>query len=61
MFFETNKGGARMDVPCARRGVMDIDKLQEFVYLAQTLSFKSTANHFYMTQSVPSKHISQGQ
>lgn len=40
---------------------MDIDKLQEFVYLAQTLSFKSTANHFYMTQSVPSKHISQGQ
>lgn len=36
---------------------MNIDHLREFVYLAETLNFRITAQHFYISQSVLSKHI----
>ena len=37
---------------------MEIAHLKEFVYLADTLSFKQTANHFYASRSVISRHLS---
>ena len=37
---------------------MDISRLKEFCYLADTLSFAKTASHFYLSQSVLSKHVS---
>ena len=36
---------------------MNIEYLGEFVYLADTLSFKRTADHFYVSRSVISRHI----
>ena len=36
---------------------MDIGRLKEFVFLADTLNFSETAKHFFMSQSVLSKHI----
>lgn len=36
---------------------MNIDSLRECVYLARTLSFTQTAQHFYITQPVLSRHI----
>lgn len=36
---------------------MDIGRLNEFCYLADSLSFADTARHFFMSQSVLSKHI----
>ncbi len=36
---------------------MNISHLQEFVFLSKTLSFRETARHFYLSQSVLSKHI----
>ena len=36
---------------------MSIDYLEEFVFLAQSLSFKRTADHFYVSRSVISRHI----
>lgn len=36
---------------------MDINRMREFSYLADTLSFSTTAKHFYLSQSVLSKHI----
>lgn len=36
---------------------MNIDHLREFNHLAETLSFSATSKHFYMSQSVLSKHI----
>ncbi len=36
---------------------MDINRLKEFTHLADTFSFAETARHFYMSQSVLSKHI----
>ena len=36
---------------------MNIERLREFSYLAETLSFSITAKHFYLSTSVLSKHI----
>lgn len=36
---------------------MNLDHLREFVFLTKTLSFRETARHFYLSQSVLSKHI----
>lgn len=36
---------------------MNIEHLREFTYLAETLSFNITAKHFFISQSVLSKHI----
>lgn len=36
---------------------MNIDHLREFVYLAETLSFSITADNFFISKSVLSKHI----
>lgn len=36
---------------------MNINHLIEFIYLAETLSFKRTANYFYVSRSVISRHI----
>ena len=36
---------------------MDIGFLEEFVYLAESLSFKKTADHFYVSRSVISRHV----
>ena len=36
---------------------MEISHLREFVYLADTLSFKQTADYFYVSRSVISRHI----
>lgn len=36
---------------------MNIDYLSEFVYLADTLSFRETAQHFYVSRSVISRHV----
>lgn len=36
---------------------METDHLKEFVYLAETLSFKETARHFYVNRSVISRHL----
>lgn len=44
--------------PLERDCRVDIDHLREFIYLAETLSFQVTAKHFYISQSVLSKHIS---
>lgn len=38
---------------------MDIERLRECSYLAQTLNFTSTARHFYITQSALSKRITK--
>ena len=37
---------------------MNVEYLREFAYLAETLSFGITAQHFYLSPSVLSKHIS---
>lgn len=37
--------------------VMNIDHLIEFLYLAETLSFKRTADYFYVSRSVISRHL----
>lgn len=36
---------------------MNIDFLDEFVFLADSLSFKRTADHFYVSRSVISRHM----
>lgn len=36
---------------------MNIEYLNEFVFLADTLSFKRTADHFYVSRSVISRHM----
>ena len=36
---------------------MEINHLIEFVYLAETLSFKRTADYFYVSRSVISRHL----
>lgn len=36
---------------------MNIDHLKEFIFAAETLSFSAAARHFYLSQSVLSKHI----
>jgi len=36
---------------------MNINHLIEFVYLAETLSFKRTADYFYVSRSVISRHL----
>ena len=36
---------------------MNINHLIEFMYLAESLSFKSTADYFYVSRSVISRHI----
>lgn len=36
---------------------MELSYLREFVYLADTLSFKLTAEHFYVSRSVISRHL----
>ena len=41
-----------------KSGSVNIDMLDEFVYLAETLSFKRTADHFYLSKSVVSRHMS---
>lgn len=37
---------------------MEIKYIDEFLYLADTLSYKRTAEHFYVSRSVISRHIS---
>lgn len=37
---------------------METSYLREFVFLADTLSFKKTAEHFYVSRSVISRHLS---
>ena len=37
---------------------MEISHLREFVYLAETLSFKGTADYFFVSRSVISRHVS---
>lgn len=37
---------------------MEIRCIDEFLYIAETLSFRKTANHFYVSRSVISRHIS---
>ena len=37
---------------------MEIRYIDEFLYIAETLSFRKTANHFYVSRSVISRHIS---
>lgn len=37
--------------------VVELSYLKEFVYLAETLSFKRTAEHFYVSRSVISRHL----
>lgn len=41
------------------RDTLDIEHLRECVYLASTLSFTKTAQRFYITQPVLSKHVSK--
>ena len=36
---------------------MNIDHLKEFIHLAETLNFSATAEHFFVSPSVLSKHI----
>ncbi len=36
---------------------MNINHLIEFIYLAETLSFKRTADYFYVSRSVISRHL----
>ena len=36
---------------------MDINHLIEYMYLAETLSFKNTADYFYVNRSVISRHL----
>lgn len=36
---------------------MNIDHLKEFVYLADSLNFRKTADHFYVSRSVISRHM----
>ena len=36
---------------------MNIESLSEFAYLADTLSFRRTAEHFYVSRSVISRHL----
>ena len=36
---------------------MDTTHLEEFVYLAESLSFKNTAEHFFVSRSVISRHL----
>lgn len=36
---------------------MEINHLIEFIYLAETLSFKRTADYFYVSRSVISRHL----
>ena len=36
---------------------MNINHLIEFLYLAETLSFKRTADYFYVSRSVISRHL----
>ena len=36
---------------------MNIEHLQEFVYLADSLNFRKTADHFYVSRSVISRHM----
>ena len=36
---------------------MNIDHLNEFIYLADSLSFRRTAEHFYVSRSVISRHL----
>ena len=36
---------------------MNIDHLKEFAHLANTLNFSTTAQHFYVSTSVISRHI----
>ena len=36
---------------------MDIKYIDEFLYLAETLNFKRTAEHFYVSRSVISRHV----
>ena len=40
-----------------RSGSMNIDYLKEFVFLVESLSFRRTADHFYVSRSVISRHI----
>ena len=39
-------------------GSMNIEHLREFEYLAENLSFRDTARHFFVSPSVISRHIS---
>lgn len=41
-----------------RSGIMNIEYLHEFEYLAECLSFRDTARHFFVSPSVISRHIS---
>lgn len=40
-----------------RDGSFNFDYLDEFVYLAESLSYKRTADHFYVSRSVISRHM----
>lgn len=40
-----------------RGGRMNIDHLHEFAHLAETLNFRATAKHFFLSPSMLSKHI----
>lgn len=40
-----------------RNGAMNMDMLEEFAYLSDTLSFKKTAEHFFVSKSVISRHV----
>lgn len=40
-----------------RNGSVNINLLEEFVYLADSLSFRETADHFYVSRSVISRHM----
>lgn len=40
-----------------RNGAMNMDMLEEFAYLSDTLSFKKTAEHFFVSKSVISRHM----
>lgn len=40
-----------------KSGSLSIDFLEEFVYLAESLSFKRTADHFFVSRSVISRHV----
>ena len=40
-----------------REGSLNIEYLEEFIYLADSLSFKRTADHFYVSRSVISRHM----
>lgn len=51
-------GGCTHGPSASTKGVtVNIDRLKEFLFLSETLSFNATAKNFYLSQSVLSKRI----